>query len=56
MYEIHKLENITNIYHPEIGVIPDDPENRHYAAYLEWVAQGNTAKQIDISYETPSAD
>lgn len=28
-------------------VIPDDPANRHYAQYLEWVAEGNTAEPAD---------
>jgi hypothetical protein len=54
MYEIHKLNNETHIYHSEVGVIPEDSENRHYAEYLEWVAKGNTAKEVNVSYETPS--
>jgi hypothetical protein len=48
MYEIHKINDITNLYHPEIGVIPDNPENRHYAAYLEWLAEGNTPEEITL--------
>jgi hypothetical protein len=27
--------------------IPLDPDNRDYAAYLAWVAQGNTAEPPD---------
>lgn len=56
MYEVRSLMGMSHIYHPEIGAIPNDPENRHYAEYLEWVAQGNTPTKVDISYETPSAD
>ena len=29
--------------------VPFDPANRHYAAILEWVADGNTIQ--DASYE-----
>ena len=27
--------------------IPLDPNNRHYAAILEWVAEGNTIEEAD---------
>jgi len=27
--------------------IPLDPANRHYAAILEWVAEGNTIEEAD---------
>ena len=27
--------------------IPKDPDNRHYAEYLEWVAAGNTPEESD---------
>ena len=27
--------------------IPKDPANRHYAAILEWVAEGNTIAEAD---------
>ena len=27
--------------------VPLDPANRHYAAILEWVAQGNTIQDAD---------
>jgi len=27
--------------------IPLDPDNRHYAAILEWVAEGNTIAEAD---------
>ena len=28
-------------------VIPKDPSNRHYAAILEWVSDGNTIEEAD---------
>ena len=28
-------------------VIPDDPLNRHYIEYLEWIAEGNTIEPAD---------
>lgn len=48
MYEIRKLDTMTSIYHPEIGTIPEDPENRHYAEYLSWVAAGNEAPVVTV--------
>jgi len=27
--------------------VPLDPANRHYAAILEWVAEGNTIEEAD---------
>ena len=27
--------------------VPLDPNNRHYAAILEWVAEGNTIEEAD---------
>ena len=27
--------------------VPVDPANRHYAAILEWVAEGNTIEEAD---------
>ena len=27
--------------------VPVDPANRHYAAILEWVAEGNTIQEAD---------
>ena len=27
--------------------VPLDPANRHYAAILKWVAEGNTIKEAD---------
>ena len=31
----------------ESGFAPLDPANRHYAAILEWVAEGNTIAEAD---------
>ena len=40
------FEGNNNAVHADIGgemiSIPMDPANRHYAAILEWVADGNT--------------
>ena len=27
--------------------VPLDPDNRHYQAILEWVAEGNTIEDVD---------
>ena len=27
--------------------VPQDPSNRHYAAILEWVAEGNTIQEAE---------
>ena len=45
MYQIRTVEDMTFIYHTDLGVIPDDENNRHYQAYLAWVAEGNTAEE-----------
>ena len=31
----------------ETVIAPLDPANRHYAAILEWVAEGNTIQEAD---------
>ena len=40
-----------NAVHADIGgvmmSIPMNPENRHYKAILEWVADGNTIAEAD---------
>jgi len=45
------IGNDTNVVKATIdGVemqIPKDPSNRHYAAILEWVADGNTIEEAD---------
>jgi hypothetical protein len=45
-YKKIKIDDTVTLFHDHIGAIPDDPENRHYAAYLEWVAEGNTAEEV----------
>lgn len=34
-------------FNGEIFIVPFDPANRHYAAILEWVAEGNTIQEAD---------
>ena len=44
------LENNCSIIATIDGVemhVPLDPANRHYAAILEWVAEGNTIQDAD---------
>lgn len=44
-YEVtsHMTGEVVNIVYSETGAtIPTDPANADYAAYLEWVSQGNT--------------
>ena len=31
----------------EVLQVPEDPDNRHYAAILEWVEAGNTIQEAD---------
>ena len=31
----------------DIIIVPLDPDNRHYAAIFEWVAEGNTIQEAD---------
>ena len=33
--------------------VPPDPNNRHYAEYLEWVAEGNTAEEQTVHPSPP---
>jgi len=50
-YEIDEIkEGNTGIVAVIDGVtmtVPIDPANRHYAAILEWVAEGNTIEEAD---------
>lgn len=39
--------NIVAIIDGETLTVPLDPANRHYAAILEWVAEGNTIQDAD---------
>ena len=46
---MYKLTNATNITRLADGAsIPTDPRNGDYAAYLAWVAAGNTPAPADI--------
>jgi len=36
--------------------IPKDPANTDYAAYLSWLAEGNTPEEWNPTDETPSPD
>ena len=54
MYEMDGTtvsQTIQDILYKEDGVvklaIPKDEDNRHYQAYLAWVAEGNTAEAAD---------
>lgn len=53
-YQIINTGDMKLLYHPEHGIIPADPENRDYAAYLEWVAEGNKAQEV--SHEISPTD
>jgi len=39
--------SITAVIDGETLNVPLDPANRHYAAILEWVADGNTIQDAD---------
>ena len=40
-------KNIEAIIDGETFFVPMNPANRHYAAILEWVADGNTIQDAD---------
>ena len=45
----YKLTNTTSISRIEDGAsIPADPDNSDYAAYLEWIEEGNTPEAADV--------
>ena len=39
--------NVKAVIDGETVFVPLDPANRHYAAILEWVAEGNTIQDAD---------
>ena len=40
-------ENIKAVIDGETMSVPLDPDNRHYQAIQEWVAEGNTIAEAD---------
>ena len=50
-YYKDEIRNVTSgikaVIDGETLSVPLDPDNRHYAAILEWVADGNTIQDAD---------
>ena len=40
-------DSVAAVIDGEAISVPLDPANRHYAAILEWVAEGNTIQEAD---------
>lgn len=48
MYEIRTIGDMTFIYHPEKGAIPEDEKNVDYLQYVAWLFDGNTPEQVNL--------
>jgi hypothetical protein len=46
-YQIKQIGSTTVVFNESVGWIPFDPANTDYAAYLEWLAEGNTPLPAD---------
>jgi len=42
-----KVDQVNLTIEGDVYSVPFDEANRHYQAYLEWVAEGNTAEAAD---------
>jgi hypothetical protein len=45
---MYQLTSSTSILRADGACIPADPQNTDYAAYLAWVAEGNTPDPADV--------